>query len=379
MDSPSGQVLQQRIDLTAGTAGSVAVSPDGSKLYIGVGSFQLLVYDLGSGTEVGSSTMNIGGSGGNLVATSGGVWGTIGVGMSEWVWFAPDGNLRFAHRESTGAGAGFDSLPSYSGGVVWIGGSHTLECVNPANGQTLATATIPTDNGVVEYFGSPTVTNGHAYAYYQDSSSQQMGLARMTPCGQACGQAQPQWLPKPFASSSSTAPEHRYPPDPGRARTDRFPYVSAIQPDGSSIPAAPSKASPRPDHHPTGPAHLFTDPALGRSPRNDHRAMVGRLDPAIPVRLTQTGGNSLSEIGSNSPSRIRYGFDPNPAPKRFGPRRFETAAHIAKERSQSPEKMLSQSGRQQQAKPVRMAANRETDTKAETRHHRIEYSNPRIP
>jgi WD40 repeat protein len=191
MDSPSGQVLQQRIDLTAGTAGSVAVSPDGSKLYIGVGSFQLLVYDLGSDTEVGSSTMNIGGSGGNLVATSGGVWGTIGVGMSEWVWFAPDGNLRFAHRESTGAGAGFDSLPSYSGGVVWIGGSHTLECVNPANGQTLATATIPADNGVVQYFGSPTVTNGHAYAYYQDSSSQQMGLARMTPPA-ACGQTQPQ-------------------------------------------------------------------------------------------------------------------------------------------------------------------------------------------
>jgi WD40 repeat protein len=186
MDSPSGQVLQQRIDLTAGTAGSVAVSPDGSKLYIGVGSFQLLVYDLGSDTEVGSSTMNIGGSGGNLVATSGGVWGTIGVGMSEWVWFAPDGNLRFAHRESTGAGAGFDSLPSYSGGVVWIGGSHTMECASPVNGQALATALIPADNGVVQYFGSPTVTGGHAYAYYQDSSSQQMGLARMTP-PPACG------------------------------------------------------------------------------------------------------------------------------------------------------------------------------------------------
>ena len=190
LDPSSGQVIR-RFDLTAGTASSVAVSPDGSKLYIGVGSFKLLIYDVGSGTETGSSTMSIGGSGGNLVATSGGVWGTTGVGMSEWVWFAPDGDLRFAHRESTGAGAGFDSLPSYSGGVVWIGGSHTLECANPANGHALATATIPTDNAVVEYFGSPTVTDGHAYAYYQDNSSRQSGLARMTPPS-ACGQTQPQ-------------------------------------------------------------------------------------------------------------------------------------------------------------------------------------------
>jgi PQQ-like domain len=190
VDPSSGQVIR-RFDLTAGTAGSVAVSPDGTTLYIGVGSFQLLVYDIGSGTEKGSSTMNIGGPGGNLVATSGGVWGTIGVGMSEWVWFAPDGDLRFAHRESTGAGAGFGSLPSYSGGVVWIGGSHTVECANPANGQALATATIPADNGVVQYFGSPTVADGHAYADYQDSNSQQAGLAQMTPPS-ACGQTQPQ-------------------------------------------------------------------------------------------------------------------------------------------------------------------------------------------
>jgi hypothetical protein len=190
VDPSSGQVIR-RFELTAGTASSVAVSPDGSKLYVGVGSFQVLVYDVGAGTEEGSSTMNIGGSGGNLVATSGGVWGTIGVGMSEWVWFAPDGDLRFAHRESVGAGAGFDSLPSYSGGVVWIGGSHTVECANPVNGQALATATIPADNGVVEYFGSPTVSDGRAYAFYQDNSSQQMGLARMTPPS-ACGQTQPQ-------------------------------------------------------------------------------------------------------------------------------------------------------------------------------------------
>jgi hypothetical protein len=180
----SGQI--QRIQLLGGSASSVAVSPDGSKLYVGTGSFRLLIYNLASDTVEGSSTMSIGGYGGNLVATSGGVWGTIGVGMSEWVWFAPDGDLRFAHRESTGAGAGYDSLPSYSCGVVWIGGSHTLECASPVNGQALATTTIPPDNNVVQYFGSPTVTDGHAYAYYQDNNSQQTGLAQLTP-PPACG------------------------------------------------------------------------------------------------------------------------------------------------------------------------------------------------
>ena len=33
-------------------------------------------------------------------------------------------------------------------------------------GQVLASAAIPTDGGVVEYFGSVTVTGGHTYAYY---------------------------------------------------------------------------------------------------------------------------------------------------------------------------------------------------------------------
>jgi len=120
-------------------------------------------------------------SGGNLVATSGGVWGTTGVGMSEWTWFAPHGELNFAVRIGQGAGAGFDSVPSYHGGVVWVGGSHTLTCANPATGRVLDTATLPTDHSVVEYFGSPAVIGDHAYSIYQDNASQLFGLVRMTP------------------------------------------------------------------------------------------------------------------------------------------------------------------------------------------------------
>ena len=50
-----------------------------------------------------------------------------------------------------------------------------------------------------------------------------------------------------------------------------------------------------PDHHPARPAHLLTHPAPGQPARNDHRALVGRPHPPLPVRLTGLGANSLSE------------------------------------------------------------------------------------
>ena len=186
VDSGTHQ-LTSRILLTAGRASSVAIAPDGGLLYVGIGSadsFQLLTYNAGTGRIVGSSTMPSG-SAGNLVATSGGIWGTTGSGMSEWVWFAPGWDLSRAVRVSQGAGGGLFSLPVVSGGVVWIGGSHELICASPATGKTLAGTVIPADHGVVEYFSSPTVlSNGHAYALYQDDQSQLAGVAQLTPPAQ---------------------------------------------------------------------------------------------------------------------------------------------------------------------------------------------------
>jgi len=183
----NGQLIR-RIYLTAGTTNSVAVSPDGSTLYVGVGGFKVLVYNLASDTVISSSSLKDTNSGGNLVATSGGVWGTTGTGMSEWTWFAPSGDLGQAVRIGEGAGAGFASVPSYSGGVVWVGGSHTLSCASPVNGRILDTATLPTDHSVVEYFGSPAVSGGRAYSSYQDNASQLSGLVRMTPPAACSGQ-----------------------------------------------------------------------------------------------------------------------------------------------------------------------------------------------
>jgi hypothetical protein len=162
----------------------VAVAPDGSRLYVSTfapatGTFSLLAYNPASGAQVGSSSMP--GGGGNLVASSGGVWGTVGTGMSQWVWFAPGGDLTRSVRVTRGAGAGLESVPAVSGGAVWIGGSHTLACADPATGKILASAAIPTDNSVLEYFGRVTVTGGHAYSDYLDSRGGRGGVARMTP------------------------------------------------------------------------------------------------------------------------------------------------------------------------------------------------------
>jgi hypothetical protein len=184
---PSSRQVEHTIYLTAGRASSLAVSPDGSKLYIGIapsGSFQLLVYDAATGREIASSRSSE--NAGNLVATDGGIWGTTGSGMSEWVWFAPGGDLAKSFPVGQGVGGGQSSFPVYSGGVVWVGGTHDLVCASPATGHVLASTPVPADHGAVEYFDSPTVlSSGHAYALYQDQGAQLAGVASLTP-PQAC-------------------------------------------------------------------------------------------------------------------------------------------------------------------------------------------------
>jgi outer membrane protein assembly factor BamB len=179
VDPSTGQVIQ-RYFLNSAPASTVAVSPDGSTLYVGSGSFRVVKFAVNGAQRVGDSTMNIGGAGGNLVATPGGLWGTVGIGMSEWVWYAPNGNLSRAARVSQGAGAGLASVPAYSGGHVWIGGGQSLACADPSTGQVLTSANLPTDNGALEYFSSVAVVGGQAYAYYEDQPAQRSGIVRMT-------------------------------------------------------------------------------------------------------------------------------------------------------------------------------------------------------
>jgi len=174
---------------TPGQVNSLAIAPGGEKLAVAIGAFRLIAYELVTDTQISSSSLNSGGPGGNLIATSGGIWGTVGVGMTERVWFAPNANLSNVVMVSQGVGAGLDSVPTFSGGAVWIGGSQRLACADPATGQVLASTAIPTDKGIVEYFGSVTVASGsgRTYALYQNQAAQQFGVATLTPSGACWG------------------------------------------------------------------------------------------------------------------------------------------------------------------------------------------------
>ncbi len=180
--NPQTHQVTKRI-ATPGQVNSLAVDAGGNKLAVAIGAFRLIAYELVTDTQILSSSANFGGPGGNLIATSGGVWGTVGVGMTERVWFAPNANLSHVVMVSQGAGAGLDSVPTYSNGAVWIGGSHTLACADPVTGQVRASTVIPTDNSVVEYFGSVTADTGtgRTYALYQNQAAQQSGVATLTP------------------------------------------------------------------------------------------------------------------------------------------------------------------------------------------------------
>jgi hypothetical protein len=188
--NPANGAVVRRIQPLVGPSSSVAVSPDGSRLYVSIESADVLLlqtYDLTrGGVQVGSSRLSVS-AGGSLVATSGGAWGTLGTGMSDWVWFARGGDLSSALPVTRGAGGGLVSLPALAGGAVWIGGTHTLACANPATGKVRASGTIPTDHGTAEYFSSVAYAGGHAYAYYIDNQSGLQGLATLNPPASCMG------------------------------------------------------------------------------------------------------------------------------------------------------------------------------------------------
>jgi sugar lactone lactonase YvrE len=185
---PSSNSVVRRISVP-GTVTSVALSPDGSTVYAGFtggGSFHLGVYDASTGAQRGMSSMH-GSAAGYLVASDGGVWFTTGTAMLQRAWFAPNGQLSAARMVTGGEDGGLDSVPTYANGVVWVGGTQSLQCLNPSTGKTIASVAIPADGGVPEHFGSVAFASGHIYATYQDLHSQLEGIAAVSPPSACAG------------------------------------------------------------------------------------------------------------------------------------------------------------------------------------------------
>jgi hypothetical protein len=186
---PGSHSVIRHIDVTGGEADSVALTPDGNTLYAGVeggGSFHLEAFNAATGASLGGSAMSDISSGGYLVATNGGVFGTTGTLMTQRVWFAPGGNLTKIRSVTGGVDGGLDSAPTYVNGVVWVGGIQSLQCLDPESGKVRAGSQIPSDSGLPEHFGSVTFVGGHAYTTFQDQHAQQNGVAEVTPPA-ACG------------------------------------------------------------------------------------------------------------------------------------------------------------------------------------------------
>ena len=167
----SGAVL--RTIAVGGVASSVAAAPDGSVVYVGTSagaSLKVTEYDAATGASRGSWTPG-GVPGSNLVASSGGVFLVTGSGSSGQLWFAPAGNVPGARVVVTDSHASLAFQPSYSGGVVWIGGSTALRCIGPAGSVRAMTAVPQQDGSSVEY-GDVAVAGGHAVVMYLSSGLQ---------------------------------------------------------------------------------------------------------------------------------------------------------------------------------------------------------------
>ena len=102
--------------------------------------------------------------------------------MSELAWFAPDADLTRMVRLGVGTGAGLDSVPTDSGGDRLDRRLAHAGVRDPVTGQVLARAPpSPPTGGLVSDYGNVTITDGRAYAYYQDQRARKAGVAILSP------------------------------------------------------------------------------------------------------------------------------------------------------------------------------------------------------
>jgi hypothetical protein len=177
----NGSVLRS-IGLS-GVASAVASAPDGSRIYVGApagGGLRITEYDAASGARLGSWTAP-GQTGSNLVASAGGVWVVTGSGTTGQLWFAPAGNMTGARSVTTDNSPGLGFVPTYAGGVVWIGGAQAVKCMDPVTGSVRASAPVVEGNGAPGEFGDIAVGDGQPVALYLSRGAQAGGATLIHP------------------------------------------------------------------------------------------------------------------------------------------------------------------------------------------------------
>jgi hypothetical protein len=161
--------------------GSLAVSPDGTRLYVAFDGIVggLKAYNPETGALLATAGLQAR-FGSDLVATAGGVWGIGGTANSSWVFFAPAGNLSHAVRVAS-AGANPGASVSVALGAVWLGGPGRISCADPVTGRIRASAVIPSDRGGAVDISDVSYAGTRVFAAYYDTYSSVGGVVRIQP------------------------------------------------------------------------------------------------------------------------------------------------------------------------------------------------------
>jgi hypothetical protein len=179
IDATTGAV-KEHVTVT-GLVGAVA--SDDKQLYIGVNPVDsntptLVVLDVDHGLAVTTRTSLVGSEVSGLLATSGGVWISFAGGHADSVRFASFSDLSNSRVVASGGG-GLPTTVTLSGGTVWIGGSATVACADPATGTIRSQTAVATQEGQPRYLGTIARVAGHWIASYQSGDA--AGIATFEP------------------------------------------------------------------------------------------------------------------------------------------------------------------------------------------------------
>ncbi len=184
LDPVSGAVERQTT--VDGLVGGMAVSPNGTRLYVAVNvpsrnTAHLLVLDTEHGLSVLSNAPLAGGTVRSLLVTGGGLWTTTNTGHEDNIRFARWTDLAHSRLVSYVGGLSV----TLAGGRVWVGGSADVLCVDASTGTVRDRQSVESMMGLPYSFGSVQLVAGHWLAAYlapdDFNGGENTGLATFTP------------------------------------------------------------------------------------------------------------------------------------------------------------------------------------------------------